>query len=51
MKKEQPKYEVEFLGTWVRCKKAKVQRSGWLHFELGDTTNGLANPKRWRLVK
>jgi hypothetical protein len=46
------KYQVSstFNGetVWEPCKKAVVQSSGWLHYELEDGTNGLARPGRWQ---
>ena len=31
--------------------KAEEHPHGWLHYELRDGTNGLAQPKNWRKVE
>lgn len=46
-----PKCEVLIAKEWHRCKRAVKQPSGWLHYELADGTNGLAQPKNWRVAK
>ena len=46
--KQKTKYEVLVVNEWIRCKKAAVQPSGWLHYELKDGTIGLTPAKKWR---
>jgi hypothetical protein len=41
-------YQVRDGEDWLTCLKAVEQSSGWLHYELRDGTNGLAQPKNWR---
>jgi hypothetical protein len=36
---------------YITCSKAEEQPHGWLHYELRDGTNGLAQPKNWRKVE
>jgi hypothetical protein len=36
---------------YITCSKAEEQPHGWLHYELRDGTNGLAQPKNWRRVE
>lgn len=41
--------EVRIVGDeWQTPLKAQRQPSGWLHYELRDSTNGLAQPQNWR---
>jgi len=47
--KGQIKYQIRIADDeWETAKKAEEQPSGWLHYELRDGTNGLAQPKNWR---
>jgi hypothetical protein len=46
-----PKYEIRAGQAWIRCKKAQLQPSKWLHYELHDGTNGIAKPGSWREAK
>ena len=36
---------------YITAVKAEEQHHGWLHYELRDGTNGLAQPKNWRKVE
>ena len=36
-------------ATFINCKRAEPQPSGWLHYELADGTNGLRRPGKWRV--
>lgn len=45
------KYEVKCGGEWVTAERAKEVRQGFLHYELKDGTNGLAQPGSWRVKK
>jgi hypothetical protein len=38
------------LGDWHRVKTSKIDRGGWLRYELANGTVGLAQPKSWRIV-
>lgn len=43
------RYEIKFRETWVTCKRAvEVGKNGFLHYELYDTTTGLARQGTWR---
>jgi hypothetical protein len=50
---DKERYEI-YVGTekgvklWERPVKAVELPSGWLHYELKDGTNGMAQPKNWR---
>lgn len=44
------KYQVtNHAGGWVTCLRAAEQKSGWLHYQLRDGTNGLTPRKNWRV--
>jgi hypothetical protein len=42
-------YQVKSGESWLTCRFASVQPNGWLHYELPDSTNGLARPGTWRV--
>lgn len=47
MKKQ--KYEVLICSEWITTLRAEEQGNGWLHYELHDGINGLAQRKNWRI--
>lgn len=43
------KYQIKSGSEWITCKKAIEVKNGFLHYELSDSTNGLARPGAWRV--
>ncbi len=43
------KYEIRDGDGWITAAKAVPVKKGWLHYQLRDGTNGLAQPKNWRI--
>lgn len=44
--------EVRIGDEWCKVEKSSlILASGWLHYELLDGTNGLAQPKNWRYME
>lgn len=41
---------VDLMAGWIRVRTSKVIKDGWLHYTLGDGTNGIVRPSRWREV-
>jgi len=43
------RYQIQDGESFINCKRAEPQPSGWLHYELTDGTNGLKRPGTWRV--